>query len=207
MSGYSNSNKSSHLAAKRRKKLKKEERREAHTRYNNRHPCLLVIDNPSLNSNWYGDDFTTLPTIERFPYQRLAACCRVYLRQHYPRKGYNLESIIFANQREHQDLEFFKRLAEGPDWSLFRKPKVGNSDIDENIQQFIDFYLESSPAMHIFLVGNDLRNHGPIADRLVSENIGVTLLCFFDKFYDSTLRALQEQTSYDVFDIREFMGI
>jgi hypothetical protein len=61
--------------------------------------------------------------------------------------------------------------------------------------------------MHIFLVGNDLRNHGPIADRLVSENIGVTLLCFFDKFYDSTLRALQEQTSYDVFDIREFMGI
>lgn len=206
MSGYSNSNKSSRLAAKRRKQHKKEERREAHTRYNKREPCLLVIDNPSLNSNWYGD-FTALPTIERFPYQRLAACCRVYLRQHYPRKGYNLESIVFANQREHQDLVFVKRLAEGPDWSLFRKPKVGNSDIDENIQQYIDFYLESSPAMHIFLVGNDLRNHGPIADRLVSENIGVTLLCFFDKFYDSTLRALQEQTSYDVFDIREFMGI
>lgn len=203
------------LAAQRalHKKSKKNAREKRNTFFKGREPCLLVIDNPSINSIWYGDitDFSaevgeTQQKHRIFPYHALARSCKTYLKQTY-QAPYTLESVVFANQREHQELGYLRRLAEDPGWSLFRKPKVGSSDIDENIQQFIDFYLETVPVMHVFMAGNDLRNHGPIADRLVSENIGVTLLCFFDEFYNSTVRSLQEETRYDSYDIREFIGM
>jgi len=192
---------------KRSKKYAREKRKE---RLKEHESCLLIIDNPNINSIWYKDvtDFNVEGQKKQigFPYAALARACKSYLKQSYKTPA-NLESVVFANQREHQDLKFLRRLAEDSGWTLFRKPKVGSSDIDENIQQYIDFYLETVPVMHIFLAGNDLRNHGPIADRLVSENIGVTLLCFFEEFYDKTIRSLQEETRYDSYDIREFIGM
>jgi len=200
------------LAAQRAssKRSKKHAREKKKERFKGHEPCLLVIDNPSVNSIWYNDvaDFSVKTQNKHlgFPYAALARACKTYLKQTYE-QPFMLESVIFANQREHQDLNSVRRLAEDSGWTLFRKPKVGSSDIDENIQQYIDFYLETVPVMHIFLAGNDLRNHGPIADRLVSENIGVTLLCFFEDFYDRTVRSLQEETRYDSYDIREFIGM
>ena len=192
---------------KRSKKYARERKKE---RFKNHEPCLLIIDNPSINSIWYNDVANFSVEAQKkhliFPYSALARSCKTYLKQRYEAPA-TLQSVVFANQREHQELGYLRRLAEYPGWSLFRKPKVGSSDIDENIQQYIDFYLETVPVMHIFLAGNDLRNHGPIADRLVSENIGVTLLCFFEEFYDRTVRSLQEETRYDSYDIREFIGM
>ena len=92
-------------------------------------------------------------------------------------------------------------LNDRPNWSVIRKPKIGDSDIDDDICSYVDFYIEEHPVMHVILAGNDLKNHIPVASSLVKQNIRATLACYYSQFLPSTKIHLKNIEGVDSFDI------
>lgn len=172
-------------------------------------PCLLIVDVPNVNSVWYEKKLNYGGCAQGvdFPYERLFQNCIWHLKRRYPNKLLHLEAVLFINQRPGTDMSLYHELAESPDWTLFCRPKVEDSDIDENILQCLDFYLQEKPFLHVFLVGNDLRNYWPIAARMARENIGVTILSFFEYFKETTIRSIKTIQGYDVFNIKGFIKL
>jgi hypothetical protein len=50
-------------------------------------------------------------------------------------------------------------------------------------------------------VGNDLKNHIPVASSLVEQNIRATLACYYSQFLSSTKIHLKNIEGVDSFDI------
>lgn len=190
-------------------------------------PALMVVDVPNIHSLWYGAQEGKTHNI-RFPYRLLGNAYRNYLSWKYKNRRENetyfeVGSAVFLNERENQDYEFFDDLRDNHGWFVFKKPKLSaEDDIDENIKAYIGFMLEEKPYMHVMLVGNDLKNHIPIAKDLLGQNINVTMLVANNHFYPSTLWRLErmpreiekelgincnvENPPFQVLDLKEFFA-
>jgi len=167
--------------------------------------CLAVLDVPNINSALRVHLEREKLPIKGFEYYKLADACNRYLKRVHAEKTVKLELAAFSNQREDSDYSFLISLRDRPDWSVILKPKIGDSDIDDDICAYIDYFIEEHPVIRVILVGNDLKNHLPIAYKLVEQNISVTMLCFFDQFYKATLNRLLVIQGIDIIDITKFM--
>ncbi len=169
--------------------------------------CLVVIDVPNVNvarKNHYADN--ALSRSAGFEYYKFEAACMRYLKNNHPSKYISLELVAFTNQRENRNYDALMELNDSANWSVVRKPKIGDSDIDDDICSYIDFYIEEHPVMHVILVGNDLKNHVPVAKRLVDQNIRVTLACYYSQFLPQTKTYLKSIEGVNSFDIIKQLG-
>lgn len=170
--------------------------------------CLVVIDVPNINvavrsyCTKKGIDF------ESFQYYKFERACRAYLNIAHPNKNINVELVAFTNTRDDSDYTFLHNLNNSANWTVIFKPKIGDSDIDDDIKQYVDFYTQDKSVIGVILVGNDLRNHTPIAHSLIDQDIIATMLCYFDLFYEKTkkeLELLESVKSIQSIDIPFFM--
>ena len=164
--------------------------------------CLVVIDVPNVNVSrrtHYADN--KISQAAGFEYDKFELACMRYLHNCHPDKFISLELVAFTNQRKNRNYDVLMELNDRPNWSVIRKPKIGDSDIDDDICSYVDFYIEEHPVMHVILVGNDLKNHIPVASSLVEQNIRATLACYYSQFLPSTKIHLKNIEGVDSFDI------
>ena len=165
----------------------------------------MVIDVPNVNVSrrkHYEDN--KLSQAAGFEYDKLEYACMRYLHNCHPNKLIRLELVAFTNQREDRDYKVLRELNDRPNWYVVWKPKIGDSDIDDDICSYVDYYIKEQVVMHVILVGNDLKNHVPLAMRLKQQKkpeIGVTLACYYSQFLPQTKTYLKNIEGVDSFDI------
>lgn len=163
--------------------------------------CVMIIDGPNINSFWYTSGKKLVHG--HFSYHRLRENYKKVLEEMYPDHVIILKGVILFNTREDRSYHFFEKLAaNNDDWKIISKPKVEDSDIDENIVNLVHCYIRDRRFDHIVLVGNDLQNHLPLFHEIRGRSLQASLICFIDRL---SPKRISQLARYEVTDFTQLV--